>query len=218
MFFLKLGIIAHTKNNKTHNAFSTQKMNIKKQKQTLLDQLYAPLIACQKCPLGSLGRNNVVFGKGNPDAKIMLIGEGPGRDEDIQGKPFVGRSGKLLNELLIALGINPEETYISNIVKCRPPNNRAPLPDEANTCKKLLLHQQIKIIQPKVICTLGSTALNHLLDKDFQITKIRGTVLKFKAVTVVPTFHPAYILRNQSKLIILANDLELVLRLANQEN
>ncbi len=187
-------------------------MNSKEQKQLLLDQLYAPWKNCHQCPLGNMGRSTVVFGKGNPDARIMLIGEAPGKDEDIQGKPFVGRSGKLLNQALLAAGILPEETYITNIVKCRPPENRAPLPYEANTCKKLLLHHQIQIIQPTVICTLGSTALNHLLETDLQITKTRGTLLQFKTITVIPTYHPAYIARNRSQLNTLISDLELVLK------
>lgn len=193
-------------------------MNTKEQKQILLDQLYAPFLNCHQCPLGSLGRTNVVFGKGNPDARIMFIGEAPGREEDLQAKPFVGRSGKLLNEVLRAVGIQPEDTYITNIVKCRPPDNRAPLPNEAGTCKKLLLYHQIKIICPKVICTLGSVAINHLLDKDLRITKVRGQVMQFKTVTVIPTYHPAYILRNQTQLTTLASDLELVLEHATLEN
>lgn len=192
-------------------------LNIREQKQLLLDQLYAPLTNCHQCPLGSMGRSTVVFGKGNPNARIMLIGEAPGKDEDIQGKPFVGRSGKLLNEVLQTVGIQPEDTYITNIVKCRPPENRAPLPVEASACKKLLLHYQIQIIQPKVICTLGATAINYLLEEDLKITKIRGTKLQFKNVTIIPTYHPAYILRNKSQLIALKNDLEMVLECSNQQ-
>lgn len=192
-------------------------MNSKEQKQMLLDQLYKPLTNCQQCPLASQGRTNVVFGKGNPDATIMLIGEAPGADEDLKGRPFVGRSGKLLDQLLRAIGVQPEDTYITNIVKCRPPNNRAPLPTEASTCKKLLLRHQIKIIQPRVICTLGSIAINHLLDKEVKISKVRGTVLHFKTVTVIPTYHPAYILRNQTQLPTLASDLELVLEYSTKQ-
>jgi len=192
-------------------------LNIKEQKQLLLDQLYAPWTNCQQCPLGSMGRTTVVFGKGNPNALIMLIGEAPGKDEDIQGKPFVGRSGKLLNQVLQMVGIQPEDIYITNIVKCRPPENRAPLPIETSICKKLLLHHQIKIIEPKVICTLGATAINYLLEEDLKITKIRGTKLQFKTVTVIPTYHPAYILRNKSQLTTLISDLEMVLNHANQQ-
>jgi DNA polymerase len=186
-------------------------------KQHLLQELYAPYIQCQQCPLAFLGRTNVVFARGNPNAKILLIGEAPGKDEDIQGKPFVGRSGKLLNEVLQALTLSPEnDVYITNIVKCRPPNNRATLPIESITCKNLLLYNQIQIIKPHVICTLGATATNSLLDKELKITKVRGTHMKYGIITVIPTYHPAYILRNQSKLMTFTNDLELVLKLSQE--
>ncbi|MGC2310783.1 MAG: uracil-DNA glycosylase [Candidatus Babeliaceae bacterium] len=173
-------------------------MDQKAFKQQLLNQLYEPYLQCMRCPLGSLGRTHVVFGEGNPDAQLVFIGEAPGREEDEQGRPFVGRSGKLLNKTLASVGIKREDVFITNIVKCRPPQNRAPLPNESNICKKLLLFNQLKIIRPQIICTLGSIALQSLFEESFQITKIRGKKLEFKEMTIIPTYHPAYVLRNQN--------------------
>lgn len=177
-------------------------------KQQLLNNLYAPYKNCTLCPLGNMGRKNIVFGRGNPDAKLLLIGEGPGKEEDLQGAPFVGRSGKLLSKTLYALGINQEEIYITNIVKCRPPNNRTPSTSEALTCTTLLLEQQIHIIHPRVICTLGSSALQFLLRQPINISKNRGKLHKYKNFKLFPTFHPAYILRNDTKLKEFTEDLQ----------
>lgn len=174
-------------------------MDAQKFKQDLLDALYEPYKKCLQCPLGFLGRTNVVFGEGNPDADLLFIGEAPGRDEDIQGRPFVGRSGQLLNKALSLVGIERSSTYITNIVKCRPPGNRTPLPQEITTCMNILLFNQIKIIRPRVICTLGSIALNSLLGKPLSITKMRGTCIEQEGMIIIPTYHPAYILRNQSQ-------------------
>ena len=194
-------------------------MDAKNYKQQLLDQLYAPYKQCIQCPLASLGRQNVVFGHGNPDARLMLVGEGPGRDEDEQGLPFVGRSGKLLTRVLDALGLLRENLYITNIVKCRPPENRKPTPTEGTTCKNILLLNQIKIIRPTVICTLGASALQGLLDIDtVQITKMRGKPLSFEGITLLPTYHPAYILRNPKEVEFLIKDLELAQSLCNQKS
>jgi len=174
-------------------------MDAKEFKQELLDALYAPYIKCLQCPLGFLGRTNVVFGEGNPDADLLFVGEAPGRDEDLQGRPFVGRSGQLLNKALSLVGIERESVYITNIVKCRPPQNRVPLPPEITTCVNILLLNQIKIIRPRIICTLGSVALNSLLGKPCSITKMRGTTLEYDHSMLIPTYHPAYILRNQTQ-------------------
>ncbi len=169
-------------------------------KQQLLDALYEPYKKCLQCPLGFLGRTNVVFGEGNPDAEILFIGEGPGKDEDEQGRPFVGRSGKLLNRALALVDIKRTDVYITNIVKCRPPGNRAPLPLESATCMNLFLFNQIKIIRPRVICTLGAIALNNLLGKPASITKMRGQKIEYEdGIIIIPTYHPAYILRNQTQ-------------------
>lgn len=195
-------------------------MNAKTYKQQLLDQLYAPYKKCMKCPLGSLGRTNVVFGDGNPDASLMFIGEGPGQDEDAQGKPFVGRSGKLLNTIFDLLHVKREDVFITNIVKCRPPNNRKPLPNESNICKNLLLLKQIKIIQPKIICTLGSAALQGLLDNydEIKITKIHGKPIEhvFKDITIIPAYHPAYVLRNPKEFEALYSDIEKAFKFVQQ--
>lgn len=186
-------------------------MNKKIFKQQLLDELYAPYKNCMLCPLATMGRTHVVFGRGNADAQLLIIGEGPGRDEDLQGKPFVGRSGKLLSKALDALFIPEDEIYISNIVKCRPPGNRAPLPSEASVCMNILLKQQIAIIRPTIICTLGSSATHFLLDTKTPISQLRGRIVSspFK-IPVLPTFHPAYILRNPKELHSLVADLTVV--------
>ncbi len=160
---------------------------------TNLQQLSEAISGCQKCVLGTT-RNQLVFGEGNPDAEMMFIGEGPGRDEDLHGRPFVGRAGDLLEKMIIAIGLKRSEVYIANIVKCRPPDNRIPMPEEVRSCLGYL-HKQIELIQPKVIITLGATPLRELLGITEGITKIRGTVQSYKSIPVIPTFHPAYVLR-----------------------
>jgi len=188
-----------------------------KEKQARLDALYAPYRNCKMCPLGSLGRTQVVFGSGNPDATIMLIGEGPGEQEDKQGLPFVGKSGNLLTRTLDAVGINRPDIFISNIVKCRPPSNRTPLPSEMRTCKDLFLIHQIEIIKPKILCTLGAAALQGLLERPVKITKERGLTITVLDAQLVPTVHPAYVLRNPPALDHLIADLMLVKKLAEEE-
>jgi uracil-DNA glycosylase len=186
-------------------------MDVKVYKQHLLDKLYAPYANCKECPLGSLGRTTVVFGEGNPDAKLMFIGEGPGHDEDIQGRPFVGRSGKLLTKILELSGIDRSDVFISNVVKCRPPNNRKPFENEITTCTNLLLFNQIKIIRPHVICTLGATALQGLLNSyEIKITQVRGKPIvghNLPNIIIMPTYHPAYILRNPPELSKMHEDI-----------
>lgn len=186
-------------------------------KQELLNKLYEPYKQCVQCPLGTMGRKTVVFGQGNPDATVLFIGEGPGQEEDNQGSPFVGRSGKLLNKILEALNTSREEVFITNIVKCRPPNNRKPTPFESQTCKGLLLINQIKIIRPAIICTLGSAAIQGLLSNyDLKISAIRGKLLSYEGIPVLPTYHPAYILRNPKELETLYADIECVIEHANK--
>lgn len=179
-------------------------------KQTLLNKLYEPYKDCTMCPLGTLGRKNVVFGEGSPDARLMFIGEGPGRDEDEQGRPFVGRSGKLLTKTLEGLGIKRADVFITNVVKCRPPNNRVPAPQESSICMGLFLYNQIKIIRPHIICTLGASATQAILG-DVKITKVRGTIQHKDGIKVIPTYHPAYILRNASELPTFVADLALAI-------
>jgi len=184
-------------------------MNVKKLKQDLLDRLYEPYKKCYQCPLGKLGRTHVVFGEGNPDAQIMFVGEGPGKNEDLQGRPFVGRAGKLLNQTLEKISIKRKDVFITNIVKCRPPNNRNPEPKEINTCKNILLYNQIKIINPTIIITLGAIAATALLNKDIKISKIRGKMNALGPIDLLPTYHPAYILRNPKAYDLFFDDLKL---------
>lgn len=193
-------------------------MDPKQYKQELLDELYAPYKKCLQCPLGFLGRTNVVFGEGNPDADLLFIGEAPGKEEDLQGRPFVGRSGQLLDKALKLVGIERSSAYITNIVKCRPPDNRVPLPIETSACMNLFLFNQIKIIRPRIICTLGSVALNSLFGKPFSITKVRGSILEFNEIMVIPTYHPAYILRNQTQAPTWLSDFKLIKKLLHENN
>jgi uracil-DNA glycosylase len=161
-----------------------------------LEQLKAEVNGCTHCAL-SQKRTNVVFGEGYPQAKLMCIGEGPGYYEDQMGRPFVGKSGELLDKILGVCGFSRNENvYIANIVKCRPPDNRDPLPEERTTCLPYLL-KQIEIIQPKIIVLLGSTALKGLIDPNAKITQVRGTWLTWKEYQVMPTFHPSALLRNE---------------------
>ncbi|MDD2401946.1 MAG: uracil-DNA glycosylase [Clostridia bacterium] len=150
---------------------------------------------CDKCTLRK-GCQKVVFGAGNPEAKIMLIGEGPGAEEDKTGMPFVGRAGQLLDKILEACGFNRKDhIYIANIVKCRPPKNRVPSPEERAACLPYL-KEQINIIEPKIIILLGATALQGLIDPQAKITKMRGDWIKFQNICTMPTYHPAALLRN----------------------
>lgn len=155
------------------------------------------VLECTKCAL-SKSRENPVFGQGPTDAGIFIIGEGPGAEEDKQGKPFVGKSGQLLDKILAACNFNREEhVFIGNIVKCRPPENRVPAPEEKNMCMPYLM-KQIEMIDPKIIILLGSTALKSLVDPDGKITKVRGTWIDWNGRNVMPTFHPSALLRNPS--------------------
>lgn len=154
-----------------------------------LNELKTSLHDCQRCRLAS-GRTQVVFGTGNPQADIMFVGEAPGFYEDRQGEPFVGAAGKLLTELLQSVGLSRSDIFIANVIKCRPPNNRDPLPDEIDTCKPFLL-QQIELIKPKLVCTLGNFATQTLLERKVGITKVRGQVIQLANFIVFPLLHPA---------------------------
>jgi DNA polymerase len=159
--------------------------------------------ACQKCPHLVARRHHVVFGVGNPDAKIMFVGEAPGEDEDLQGEPFVGRAGQLLTKMIVAMGLTREQVYIGNIVKCRPdmppgtPGNRKPTRQEMETCVPYL-RAQIEVIKPGVLVALGATAVEGLLGSVGTIGSLRGKFLEYRGVPVMPTYHPSYLLRNQS--------------------
>lgn len=173
------------------------------------EQLESEVNQCKKCRLCQT-RNNVVFGTGDKESKIMFIGEGPGADEDLQGEPFVGKAGKLMNMAFEMLGIKREEVYIANIVKCRPPSNRNPEEDEAMACLNYLRNQVI-LIKPKIIVLLGSVALKNILGKDYGITASRGKWVEKKGILYMPTWHPAALLRDESKKIDFINDLKKVI-------
>jgi len=155
-----------------------------------LQELATSLHDCQRCKLSRLGRSQVVFGTGNPHATIMFVGEAPGFHEDRLGEPFVGAAGKLLNDLLRSAGLSRDDVYIANVIKCRPPNNRDPEPDEVETCKPFLM-QQIQMISPKLVCTLGNWATQTLLGRKVGITKIRGQAIPLSEFVMFPMLHPA---------------------------
>ena len=152
---------------------------------------------CQRCKLHALGRHQVVFGVGNPNADLMFVGEGPGADEDMQGEPFVGRAGQLLTKIIEAIGMTRQDVYIANVIKCRPPQNRNPEPDEVEKCEPFLF-RQIETIKPKVIVALGKFAAQSLLKTSEPITRIRGREYTYRDAILMPTYHPAYLLRNPS--------------------
>lgn len=163
---------------------------------------------CQKCYFGKT-RQNLVFGEGNPNAEIMVIGEGPGADEDAKGEPFVGRAGQLLTKILGAINLKREDVFIANVVKCRPPGNKTPTETEFSDCLPYLL-KQIEIINPKFILTLGAVPLLALFGKEYQISKHRGKILDYKGIKVIPTYHPAYLLRNPSAKIYVWEDVQIL--------
>ncbi|HEY2963740.1 MAG TPA: uracil-DNA glycosylase [Pyrinomonadaceae bacterium] len=161
------------------------------------EQIHAEIGDCTRCPL-HLERTHVVHTEGNRNARLMFVGEAPGADEDMQARPFVGRAGQLLTKIIEAIGLKREEVLIGNVNRCRPPGNRAPMPDEAATCKPFL-EREIAAAQPQVIVVLGNTALKNLLDSREGITRARGRFHEYKGIKVMPTFHPAYLLRDPSK-------------------
>ena len=149
---------------------------------------------CARCQLHK-GRKHIVFGVGNPNADFLIVGEAPGRDEDLQGEPFVGQAGKLLTDIIGAIGLSRSDVYICNVIKCRPPNNRPPEPDEIETCSPFM-KAQIKAIAPKMICTLGKFASQTVLQTERPISAIRGNFHTYEGIPVMPTYHPAFLLRN----------------------
>lgn len=159
-----------------------------------LESISNELEGCVRCDL-SKGRNTIVFGVGNPSADIVFVGEGPGRDEDLQGEPFVGEAGRLLDRIILSMGFRREEVYICNVVKCRPPSNRDPQPLEIEACEPFLL-RQIEAIQPRLIVALGKFAAQTLLRSDNAISRLRGKWHTYHDIPLMPTFHPAYLLRN----------------------
>ncbi len=172
------------------------------------EQLNLSCKSCQGCALGRT-RTNIVIGRGNINAPILFIGEGPGEQEDLQGLPFVGAAGQLLDTLLEALMFKPDDYYIANVVKCRPPNNRVPNDEEAEKCLPFL-RNQVALIRPRIIVCLGSTAAKYTISKDIKISQIRGQWIERKGYWMMPTFHPAALLRDQSKKQLLFKDLKAV--------
>lgn len=172
------------------------------------EELEQSIEDCTKCKLCQ-NRTNIVFGCGNKKAKIMMIGEGPGADEDAKAVPFVGKAGQLMDKALMGLGMNREELYIANIVKCRPPQNRVPEQDEVAACLNYLRNQVI-LIKPKIIVLLGSTALKNILGQDYGITSARGKWIEHKGILYMPTWHPAALLRDENKKIEFWQDLKQV--------
>ena len=171
---------------------------------------------CTRCKLHTMGRKQIVFGVGNPEADLMFVGEAPGADEDVQGIPFVGRAGQLLTKIIEAIGLKREDVYIANVIKCRPPGNRNPEPDEVETCEPFLF-QQIDIIKPKVIVALGKFGAQTLLRTLDPISRLRGRVYAYRGAKLIPTFHPAYLLRNPSSKREVWEDMKLVRKLLESE-
>lgn len=165
---------------------------------------------CTRCPLAYAGRHKIVFGDGDPNARLMFVGEGPGADEDMQGLPFVGKAGQLLNNMISAMGLKREQVYIANIVKCRPPNNRVPEPVEANTCSQFLL-QQMDVVRPEVVVALGATAALYLLGVKRSLSALRGQWHSCRGAKLAVTYHPAFLLRDPRQKGEAWKDLQMVM-------
>ncbi len=180
------------------------------------EELEKSIINCRKCKLCQ-GRNHIVFAEGNKEADVMLIGEGPGADEDREGIPFVGKAGQLMNKAFDGLKIDRSKLYIANVVKCRPPQNRVPEEDEATACLDYL-RNQVMLVKPKIIVLLGSTALKNILGKEYGITATRGKWIERKQIQYMPTWHPAALLRDEAKKIEFWKDLKEVCKKAREMN
>jgi len=175
------------------------------------ETLRQTVLACTQCQELAGTRNSVVFGSGNVKSELVFVGEAPGYDEDRQGLPFVGKAGQLLTRMIEAMGLKREEVYIANVLKCRPPKNRTPLPDEIGRCRPFLL-QQLEFIQPRVICALGAVAAQSLLETTRSISSLRGGFHSFKGIKLLATYHPAYLLRNPSEKRKVWEDLKMIKR------
>jgi uracil-DNA glycosylase len=171
---------------------------------------------CTRCKLCKLGRTQIVFGVGDPRAQLMFVGEAPGQDEDLQGEPFVGRAGQLLTKIIEAIGLTRDQVYIANVIKCRPPQNRNPEPDEVATCEPFLF-RQIDAIKPRVIVALGTFAAQCLLKTTDPISRMRGRVFSYRGAQLVPTFHPAFLLRSPERKRDVWDDMKKVRSLLNGE-
>lgn len=175
-----------------------------------LDEIREELGDCRRCNLCK-GRKNIVFGEGNPRAELVFVGEAPGADEDTQGRPFVGRAGQLLTKIIEAMGLKREGVYICNILKCRPPGNRNPQPEEIETCEPFLV-KQLQTINPKAICALGTFAAHTLLKTEVPITLLRGRFHSYQGVQLMPTYHPAYLLRNPGAKKLVWEDVQKIMK------
>ena len=198
----------------THGIFDAASATLQA---TTLEGLREEIGDCRKCKLCS-GRTNLVFGVGNPDAQLMFVGEGPGRDEDLQGIPFVGRAGQLLTDIITkGMGLKRDDVYIANVVKCRPPENRNPEPDEVAACEPFL-KKQIDLVKPAIIVGLGKFAVQTLLQSKVPISKLRGNWHRYHGIKLMPTFHPAYLLRNPADKKLVWEDIKQVIREMHGEN
>jgi uracil-DNA glycosylase len=180
-----------------------------------MEEIRAELGECNRCQLGRT-RTNLVFGIGNPHARLVFVGEAPGRDEDLQGEPFVGEAGQLLTKIINAMGFQRSEIYICNVLKCRPPNNRNPLPSEIEQCHPFML-RQVKSIGPEVVVALGTFAAQTLLQTKEPISKLRGRFHDYHGIPLMPTFHPAFLLRNASMKREVWEDMQQVMKLLGKE-
>jgi DNA polymerase len=179
-----------------------------------LDAIRQEIGDCIRCQLAFEGRHKIVFGDGDPNAELLFVGEGPGADEDMQGLPFVGRAGQLLNNMIAAMGLDRKRVYIANIVKCRPPKNRVPEPAEANICTQFLF-QQISVVRPKLIVALGSTAATYLLGSKAALSVLRGKMHDCMGTKLIVTYHPAYLLRDPRQKAETWKDLQLAMKYLN---
>ena len=181
------------------------------QRLSALEAVRAEIGECTRCPLAFAGRHTIVFADGDPNARLMFVGEGPGADEDAQGLPFVGRAGQLLNNMVNAMGLKREQVYIANVVKCRPPQNRTPEPEEANTCMQFLW-RQIEIVHPEVIVALGATAATYLLGGRAPLASLRGRIHGVRDSKLIVTYHPAYLLRDPRQKVEAWKDLQIAMK------
>ncbi len=191
-------------------------MTNRDERQAALLELAAEVAECRRCPLCE-GRTQIVFGDGNPASQVLIVGEAPGKNEDLEGKPFVGAAGKYLNELLVIAGLAREDVFIANVLKCRPPQNRNPLPEEIEACAPYL-RQQTRIIDPKVIVTLGNFSTKFILKTEKGITRLRGQVFQTGRFKVFPVFHPAAALYDVKKRETLEHDFEVLGTLLDREH
>jgi DNA polymerase len=200
-----------------HAEAVAQTIQIAKSPAETLQNIRRHIGDCTRCKLHKLGRSQIVFGVGSPEADLMFVGEAPGADEDAQGIPFVGRAGQLLTKIIEAIDLTREQVYIANVIKCRPPQNRNPEQDEVETCEPFLF-EQIDVIKPKVIVALGTFAARALLRTLDPISRLRGRVYEYRGAKLIPTFHPAYLLRNPASKREVWEDMKLVRKLLTEES